>query len=333
MNKDLLDLSSVSASLGGDISLIQATGGNTSVKVDDTLWVKASGMRLKDALTKDIFLPVKLNELRQIMEHSDPGEDLSRFVHNGNLRPSIETTFHALLPKKYILHVHSIKSIAATIQKIELRSLFSDLNVCFIPYVRPGFPLTKKIREISTTAEIYILEGHGLIVQGDTLEHCLDLITESEKRFNKVVFESQHSDILQHDLSLPKILTNPLNPKTHQIAFRAQLLGKLKSSVFYPDQAVFLGPELCVSESIENAQTEMIAYEAKHKFTPHYVIIPKIGVFLKSPARDGIEEMLLGHSLLFNMINSVDSLKELSNKEVGEILNWDAEHYRQSLCK
>ena len=42
---DLAALARVSAELGRNRLLIQAAGGNTSVKADGVLWVKASGRR------------------------------------------------------------------------------------------------------------------------------------------------------------------------------------------------------------------------------------------------------------------------------------------------
>ena len=42
--------------LGKDPLLIQGAGGNTSVKLEDGMWIKASGTQLKNALERDIFV-------------------------------------------------------------------------------------------------------------------------------------------------------------------------------------------------------------------------------------------------------------------------------------
>ena len=91
----------LSAKVGQDRALVQGPGGNTSIKHDATLWVKASGTQLADALTADIFLPVRLAPLRQALDRRDPAcETSAAFViaelNPHALRPSIETTLHAL---------------------------------------------------------------------------------------------------------------------------------------------------------------------------------------------------------------------------------------------
>ena len=50
--------------MGNDLSLIQASGGNTSIKLDGKLLVKASGKKLKNALNEDIFVSLDLIKIR-----------------------------------------------------------------------------------------------------------------------------------------------------------------------------------------------------------------------------------------------------------------------------
>ena len=45
-------ISKLSAKIGKDLSLIQGGGGNTSIKEEDSMWVKASGKWLSDAETE-----------------------------------------------------------------------------------------------------------------------------------------------------------------------------------------------------------------------------------------------------------------------------------------
>ena len=45
-------LRTLSAKLGSDPLLVQAAGGNTSLKRDGIMWIKASGTWLRDALAK-----------------------------------------------------------------------------------------------------------------------------------------------------------------------------------------------------------------------------------------------------------------------------------------
>ena len=61
--QELVALRSLSASIGRDPHLTQAAGGNTSLKAGDTLWIKASGTWLMDALADDIMVPVAIAPL------------------------------------------------------------------------------------------------------------------------------------------------------------------------------------------------------------------------------------------------------------------------------
>ena len=60
MFSEIFKLKELSAKLGNDLSLIQASGGNTSIKFDGKLLVKASGKKLKNALNEDIFVSLDL---------------------------------------------------------------------------------------------------------------------------------------------------------------------------------------------------------------------------------------------------------------------------------
>jgi len=56
------DLIHLSAFLGSNIDLVQGGGGNTSVKIEGKLFVKASGYWLSDAGKKNIFTSVEIKK-------------------------------------------------------------------------------------------------------------------------------------------------------------------------------------------------------------------------------------------------------------------------------
>ena len=114
---DLAALARVSAELGSNRLLIQAAGGNTSVKADGVLWVKASGRWLAKALDEPIFAALDLPRLTRAMALGDPAcETCDAFVRADlsapGLRPSVETTLHAGLPQRFVLHVHCVETIS-----------------------------------------------------------------------------------------------------------------------------------------------------------------------------------------------------------------------------
>ncbi|MFN5457452.1 class II aldolase/adducin family protein, partial [Bradyrhizobium sp.] len=106
---DLMALREMSARVGRDMSMVQGAGGNSSLKDGDLLWVKASGTWLSDAAEKDIFVPVLLPAALEALARDDERIPLAA---PGNLRASIETSLHALMPHRVVLHVHSVNTIA-----------------------------------------------------------------------------------------------------------------------------------------------------------------------------------------------------------------------------
>ena len=54
------DLEGLSVYLGSNLDWVQGAGGNTSVKDNGVLWVKASGFWLADAQNKNIFVLIRL---------------------------------------------------------------------------------------------------------------------------------------------------------------------------------------------------------------------------------------------------------------------------------
>lgn len=97
--------------------LIQGGGGNTSIKTGDRLWVKASGTWLSQAEAKLIFVSLPLDEIRCRISAGD-AEDLSDLAEGGDdLRPSIETTLHAIFPQPVVVHVHSVNAIAWSVEQ------------------------------------------------------------------------------------------------------------------------------------------------------------------------------------------------------------------------
>ena len=62
-----------------------------------------------------------------------------------------------------------------------------------------------------------------------------------------------------------------------------------------------------------------------------FIVIKNIGVLVSKKARNGIDEMLLCHAEVLSRINTDDKLNYLSESEVGRLLDWEPEKYRQSI--
>ena len=142
MSNEIFKLKELSAKLGNDLSLIQASGGNTSIKLDGKLWVKASGKKLKNALNEDIFVSLDLIKILNELSINNSKKELNyKNICSSSLRASIETSLHAIMPYKVVLHTHSVDTIAITLISNShnyLNKLMKDINWKFIPYYKPG---------------------------------------------------------------------------------------------------------------------------------------------------------------------------------------------------
>jgi rhamnose utilization protein RhaD (predicted bifunctional aldolase and dehydrogenase) len=146
--------------LGQLEELAQAGGGNISVKLSETVSViKSSGVSLSD-VTRDkgytLYDHAKLS--------ADLDVPLSSVVITGPA-PSLETYFHCLL-KRITVHLHPTAMLPFLCKK--------DVSHA-VPYRKPGVDLAKEIRTAWSGGPVLLLQNHGLIVTGDTVDEVLDL--------------------------------------------------------------------------------------------------------------------------------------------------------------
>ena len=106
------------------------------------------------------------------------------------LRPSVEAPMHAILDFKFIFHTHDIFINSLAVQRnsqIKFEKIFSDLNWKFIPYVKPGIELSHKLMQLKSDKDtVFILENHGLIICGESLEDIRNLYQDIRVRLKKL---------------------------------------------------------------------------------------------------------------------------------------------------
>ena len=163
---ELKELQQLTARVGSDPLLTQASTGNSSIKIGSVLWIKASGKWMADAMREDIFIPLDLAEVI--------GECLRRNVDPAERYPgvSIETAMHASLPHRAVLHVHCVNTIAWAVRNdapVQLQHQLEGLHWRWVPYVPSGLPLSQEIEtDLSSmpNTNLFILSNHGLVIGG-----------------------------------------------------------------------------------------------------------------------------------------------------------------------
>lgn len=183
------DWAHLSQTLGKDILLTQASGGNTSAKLDDQkLVVKASGLRLGEVTPEKGWVVADFQKIRQGIP--DLGKKvgaeaqskayqtlLTSATLTKGLTISLEAGLHALLPDRWVAHVHSIAGqLLGLMPEKEARAIVQNIfgngiTPHFIPPSVPGHELCQKVNESISNSptpvegqglNLWVLQNHGL---------------------------------------------------------------------------------------------------------------------------------------------------------------------------
>jgi rhamnose utilization protein RhaD (predicted bifunctional aldolase and dehydrogenase) len=327
----LNDLRRMSARVGKNILLVQGAGGNSSVKLGDVLWVKASGTWLADAEDKDIFVPISLSGARAALARDDQRMPLAPGAESG-LRASIETSLHALLPHRVVLHVHSVNTIAWSVRTDageELAARLHGLAWSAIDYHHPGLPLAHAVREHACRPiDVLLLGNHGLVVGAASCEAAEALVAEVEQRLVLLPRSAELGD----ESALGRISAGtdyrlPKDPLCHVSATDPHSLFVATAGSLYPDHVVFLGPAMPILAREEN----LAAKAARTVPPPVALLVPGIGALIHSNASLGAEAMLSCLALVTSRLPLDANIQYLSRDNEEALLNWDAEHYRRQI--
>jgi rhamnose utilization protein RhaD (predicted bifunctional aldolase and dehydrogenase) len=331
------DLIALAASLGRDPLVVQGPGGNISLKQDGVMWVKASGTWMMEAESRSILIPVDFAAVLDGLAAGDPAcETCSSFVRNdltrSALRPSIETTLHAVMPRKVVVHVHCVETISIACLSDaanRLAASLQGLNWTFVPYVRPGASLGRAMVEhMGTGTNIVVLGKHGLVVAGDTVKEAAQLRAEVSRRLARVARAAPRVDREKLRRAQGDGYSPAEDDALHAIATDPVSLAAARCGSLYPDHVVFLGPGIIETEGAESAADA--ARRAGHPDAP-MVIVPGAGVLLHSTATSSARALALCLADVTCRLASDDAIDPLSPADEAQLLNWDAEKYRQSL--
>lgn len=335
LQKDLLDLSLF---LGNNLDWVQGAGGNTSVKKDGILLVKASGFWLSESSEK-MFVP--LDREMVLKKIDEEAEDLSTTQLFNNsykaLKPSIETTMHALMPHRFVAHVHSANVISISVlnnaRKI-LNEKLKNLRWVMVPYVRPGIPLTKKLNSLDiSNIDIIILGNHGLVIGGDSIVKVKELLLEVEKRLYRPLRE-KHKMADLHKIELLIKDSKFKLPKydfSHTLAKDDLAMKILKNNALYPDHVIFLGPVKIPIISYDDFKQKL--QSGLKDYQNQVILIKDFGLIVSNDISQNAEEMLYSLANVILRLNPRDKINYLTTNDEAELIGWDAEKYRKLIQK
>ena len=334
----LKEISELSSKIGKNLDLIQGAGGNTSKKIDDILWVKASGCWLSDALEENIFVPVRYKNILMNIDNkeSDPvSSEVINYDEIKNLRPSIETTLHAVMPYKYVVHTHSINSIVNTVTKENLALLsekLDNLNWSLVQYIKPGLPLTKQVQTVLKPGiDVILMANHGVVIGSDSIKELEEKIVDLESRLKMPLRKTRKQPKLKELQNLVKgtDYSIPSEDIVHSLALDESAIDAISIRSLYPDHVVFLGPGPMKIYTIGQASKAL----EKKKDNPEVLIIENYGVIAHKSRNPNTDLMLYCLASTLLRINPNEEIIFLTKKDEADLLGWDAEDYRIALQK
>lgn len=353
------DFIKISKYAGMRNDLVQAGGGNTSVKPDDHIMlVKSSGFQLADVNEQTGYSKVDYRKIadyfkENVETHEDDvfteevGKKLLQEAQIEGGRASIETFLHAITGK-YTLHSHPtlVNILTARTDGMEtLRTLFP--NAVFIPYRKPGaalaetyYKLYRKQQAQGADGSVIFLANHGLVVSGD---HGDTVIQQTEDVLEKI------AEYLGVDNSACRAAT--------KLWQTIQQIDELANNIVYISENRYLSREFAGSKLVEKGLWG-------HAFCPDCVVYGnKKLLWLKNGydrqdildfiGKHGIPALVYHEGWFYILAESVKKAQEienvmsfaarvqhgnlgcgmnrLSDAQEDELLNWDAEKYRRQM--
>lgn len=311
----------LTARIGNDRSLTQASSGNTSAKFDGELWIKRSGCWMSAAMRDDIFVRLNLDEVRDCLRWDlDPSEFFAG--------ASLETAMHAVMPHRIAVHVHSVNGIAWAVRPDELAQIqtrLAGLRWQWIPYLPSGLPLARGVEwalKRRPDTNLFILANHGLLVGAEDARAVNGLLSDVQRRLDirpRAACSADHETLAR--LTANSIWRLPDDEEIHSLATDPLSRQIVSRGILYPCQAIFSGWEgLETFRAIDKRGLS----EYRDSQRP-FLFLEGCGVLVNQLAGAAASAMLAGLAQVANRIGISTPIRYLTDAEVSglspEVIN------------
>ncbi len=368
MASALTSLVEYSNRYGSDPGMVLAGGGNTSMKTDQTLYVKGSGTSLA-TITEDGFVVMSRRGLGEIWKKKYPKEQAEREAAvladmmaarrpgEENKRPSVETLLHDLFPQKFILHVHPSRVNALTCSvegEKGVKRLFPD--AVWVDECEPGYILASRCRDklaaykelTGNNANLVFLQNHGVFFAANSPAGLDELVARVMSTLDAEIqikpdlapdrtdreAATKIAPVLRmlYDENGTASVVFEASKTVLDFAESAESFSVLKEPLS-PDHIVYckaepLFLEDCTPEGIIAA---FRAFEERRGFKPKVVFAKNIGMFTLGRT---LKEARTAASVwrdamsITVMAGSFGGVRHMAPEMVDFILNWEVESYR-----
>jgi rhamnose utilization protein RhaD (predicted bifunctional aldolase and dehydrogenase) len=239
-----------------------------------------------------------------------------------------------VFPQRVVVHVHCVNTLALAIRRDAGPALAGRLGAfrwAMVPYAKPGANLAAQVQAVLTPGmDVVILRNHGLIVAAET-------VAEAEVLLQAVV-----AAVTAPALSLPAAaglaaqadaayVALPDDHPLHSVARTPHLLQAALAGSLYPDHVVFCGVGANALSAPETPSAAAARIMAKGLPQPALLLVPGQGALIRADASVGAQTLVRCLGDVLARLPEGAVVRPLTDAQNAELLNWDAEKYRQVL--
>lgn len=228
---------------------VQGPGGNTSVKFEGKMMIKASGFTFSDVAEGNGYAVVNITDVFSNGIITDKkAADIVIRSSPSNSRPSMEFQFHAMLAD-FVLHTHSVYAdvvLCADNSDELLKDIFSKPDFLLLPYVTPGLPIAQQLLphlKRKKLPSVIFLKNHGIIVHHDDLDEVIRIYNYVENQIKAKFSLPDAMDEMQYS-EQPSGVEFFVSRDDFQFLTNRQLT----EAVLIPDQSVFFRDKTCYAK-------------------------------------------------------------------------------------
>ena len=370
MQENMQKLIELSRRYGSDERYVLAGGGNTSLKSEGVLCVKASGTRLS-SVSESGFVKMDMGKLLAMFSKVYPQDDklreqaaledmLNARLPGEKARPSVECMLHALFVHTYVLHLHPALVNGLTCGNEGMaacQELFGDEAV-WIPLTKPGYILAKTCHDVFAAYHqthgkapgLLFMQNHGVIVASDTVAG-LDALMEKvmlaigQKITSEPDLDELHASDDAVALAPALRMLYAGNKGKGCAVFHSsnavkslikdeESLSKI-SLPFTPDQIVYCKAALLTLDADSDVNASFEAFVQKNGYPPKIAVLKNAGVFALGMSKNEADTAL---SLFLDAVkitwyaDAYGGCLPLTDDFTKFILDWEIENYRQKVA-
>lgn len=344
------ELIQISRYAGMREDLAQASGGNSSVKLDDHhMVIKGLGVQMADMTETEGYSVVDTAVYRDYYRSgttqrpdAELTEALQRKATLSGPRPAIETFFHALTGR-VTLHTHPmlVNVLTSRVNGKEIvKTLFPEAH--WVGYASPGLDIGiliyKQFREISPDMSLnglVFMENHGLTVSGPTAEAVIaqtEYVMAKIARYLNVDYAPDANVTVLYGLLCESCGMDGsiVYRSRHQSVDKNIDILKTQRHSFCPDAVVFCGPRIALIAAAE-ARAELEAHIRQYGRPAVIVYAGHVYIVADSVKKAKEIESVLAFCCEAGFLNREEALHLLPEEEMAFLLDWEIERFRRSM--